>query len=351
MTKISCYQRVTIVSIFLLFLSSLAGAQEFNCDNLKKVIQVAASDSTMQSLRGDKEENKIDKGENYKGNVLLWKQETDVFQTEDVQYDTQEKRFNYEASVMVPYGDDEAGKKETEKLKVLLQSCLDSNWILKAEASEVFDSVFYFKNTSNYAEIELKQSSGTILLSCYNDPKNAQKCISGDCDNYLGIVRYFNDDVYSGSFLNGDATGTGYLVSHSSHYDYTGDFVDGQVQGFGTIRDKNGKAIRSGIFIDGKMVKIDTALKTCQYGNCLDGMGLSVTNYGYYIGNFKDGVYDGLGEYVTPKTTSYGTYTNGQLEGQGIFSDKDGSVTFSNFKGNKQSGDYEKCNVDRTTIK
>ena len=167
MMNISFYQRILIISTFLLVHSSLVGAQGFDCDHLQQIIQVVASDATMQTLRGRKLENQV--LETYVGNVLLWNQKTDGSQNAYIQYNNDEKRYNYGASLSIDDGDDEQGKAETNKLKILLRSCLDSNWIVKTEASKVFDSIIYFRNISNYSVIELEQLAGTIFVTCYQE--------------------------------------------------------------------------------------------------------------------------------------------------------------------------------------
>ncbi len=147
---------------------------------------------------------------------------------------------------------------------------------------------------------------------------NAQ-CLSGDCVNGFGLLKYTNGEKYAGYFKNGKREGVGELDSangkmiHSGRWKddnylvikaecvsgdcmngygtyndalgsvYIGDFKDGKYQGKGILTQYDGK-IFNGWWKDGEWFE-----KGCLSGNCKDGYGTSIDEQGIYTGKFQYG--------------------------------------------------------------
>jgi hypothetical protein len=118
--------------------------------------------------------------------------------------------------------------------------------------------------------------------------------------------------------------------------------------------DENNKAIKTGFFFKGDTVAIDQYKSGCQAGDCQNGFGVKFIIDNIYIGNFKDGQPDGLGETIIgsgeTQAVYFGHYKNGHSDGKGIFVNHKGNYTFGNYADMVARGKYEVDLTDRTTI-
>ncbi len=87
--------------------------------------------------------------------------------------------------------------------------------------------------------------------------------------------------------------------------------------------------------------------KSCVYGNCVDGRGTMelVTPYGNgeYVGNFRDGEFDGTGRLEIPlsfvaKAVYSGNWSRGIRSGRGKFWNGKGNLYIGEWLGNKRHG-------------
>ena len=73
----------------------------------------------------------------------------------------------------------------------------------------------------------------------------------------------------------------------------------------------------------------------------LSGYGRYISMHGYYIGDFKDDSYNGLGTFVCSDGTTYvGAYKDNMRHGQGKFTKADGTVFEGDWVEDKLNGDY-----------
>jgi len=118
----------------------------------------------------------------------------------------------------------------------------------------------------------------------------------------------------------------------------------------GALYDADNVELESGIFFKGNLVKVDTSLKTCQFGDCENGFGLKVVDGGYIVGNFKNGLSEGLSELATTQGTLYGYYRAGEANGKGIAISDQGDYTLANFVDGLATGKYEKIYANGTSL-
>ena len=107
---------------------------------------------------------------------------------------------------------------------------------------------------------------------------------------------------------------------------WSGGCKDGKASGPGVLAiSRSGKLVErnEGEFIDGKHT----------------GHGVRVNATGRYVGDFKDGLFDGIGVYVTSDGTRYdGEWKNGNFEGHGTLSFASGARYEGQFRANTLSG-------------
>ena len=135
------------------------------------------------------------------------------------------------------------------------------------------------------------------------------KCISGDCENGYGIYEALNYgiDRYEGWWKDGKCHGKGTFNSGIG-ISYVGEWKDGNYHGKGTYS----------YTIDGGQSrhKIAKEWAKLKYVGGKDGIldGITIT----YIGEFKDGEYDGKGKLTENYGYSYtGDFKNGKYHGKG----------------------------------
>jgi hypothetical protein len=344
---------IPVVSALLCCIFDFANAQQLSCDNLQQIIKVAAGDSTFQSLRGAEKENKYGKSKEYEGTVMLWHPDGYIIQGQYIEYIDLEHHYAYH-SVFDAGATGTSAKEETKTIVKMLTDCLGNGWLLKTDLQLILgDStlVYYLKNTSNYVVLKIMNLAGATHIDCYNDNKNSvPECIYGDCGDYFGSMHFFSEDTYSGTFIDGSLSGAGRLNWYSTKTAYEGSFIDNQIAGSGTMYNENNQAVQTGIFFKGNPVKVDMSNSGCQFGECQTGFGLKILFNAVYIGNFKDGLPDGLGETISDTTVYYGYYQKGQGVGKGILINSKGNYTFGNYVNAVAKGKYEVDFVDKTSL-
>src|SRR5262249_25333027 len=145
------------------------------------------------------------------------------------------------------------------------------------------DTITYLKNTSNYVVIRI-DGAADVNIECYNDRKGSTpQCITGDCGNYAGQLRFFSEDTYTGTFIDGSLSGFGTATWYASKNRYEGSFIDSQLAGYGTLYDANDKILKQGFFFKGDTATFIRNKEGCQLGNCQDGFGAKMISGDVYI--------------------------------------------------------------------
>ena len=201
---------VFVVALFLIFSFLLEStiAQELSCANVKEIVKIVAEDSTLHSITGAEIESKFAKVKEYKALRMFWTT-ADEMKDQYIRYSKDSHSYSYHA-FMITEGT--SGKEEAKNMEQSFKSCLGNDWFVKTEVNSSADSVYYLKNTATYVVIKIWSPIGDVLIECYNDSKNADECVMGDCDSYFGSRHYFTDDIYNGTFLDGSLTGVGRIA-------------------------------------------------------------------------------------------------------------------------------------------
>lgn len=136
------------------------------------------------------------------------------------------------------------------------------------------------------------------------------QCISGDCQNGIGILLKENGERYAGQFSQGKANGVGswYYLDGSQ---YTGRWKNGLREGEGVWRSSTGEE-QSGTWMRDRLVRsqatgtetmatrgqqdTETGRTGCVSGNCQNGEGTYILPDGsVYVGEFQAGEIHGVG--------------------------------------------------------
>ncbi|WP_295801292.1 hypothetical protein [Mucilaginibacter sp.] len=322
-----------------------ANAQQLSCDNLQRIIKVVASDSALTAIRGAEVADKYDKAKHYTPIVSLWVKSNE-FSSEFIKYDDDRHTFAYNTMVIT---EGTSGKGEARGMLAEFRKCLGNNWVLKNDVNRLGDSVYYLKSPADFVVIKIYASDDNDFVELYNESKKGDECILGNCDSNFGAKQFFNEDVYSGTFIEGGVSGMGSMKFYSNGSTYQGSFIDDQIAGYGSVYNEKNELVQSGIFFKGQVVAVDTTKKGCQFGNCENGFGLKVMDGGYYVGNFKNSLLDGLGELVLYKTYYYGNFTANQTNGKGILINKEGDYIFGDYKKGRLSGEFEWDYINKTS--
>ena len=190
-----------------------------------------------------------------------------------------------------------------------------------------------------------------------------QTCFEGNCQDGFG-KRDSQDNLYVGSFYNSKfdgpglrfsktngATTIGYFQEGSSHFSIV-EFQDGQLQfGYRKKNESTGNLVlhngfdfrESGLskFIDGRKYPFDFDFKSnaCLLGNCENGFGSEYfvflneakdTVAYLYVGNYKDGAWDGEGAYYEFESGDFfvGKFLDNAEWNGGIYNHEEGLATF-----------------------
>lgn len=136
------------------------------------------------------------------------------------------------------------------------------------------------------------------------------QCISGDCQNGIGILLLKGSERYAGQFSRGKMDGIGSWYYRDGRQ-YTGRWKNGLQDGEGILRSAQG-AKQAGIWAQGRMVEsrpvqentlinrggvtAQAEQKGCISGDCTDGEGTFVLSDGsVYVGQFRMGEIHGVG--------------------------------------------------------
>lgn len=160
---------------------------------------------------------------------------------------------------------------------------------------------------------------------CANDD---EAFVGKVCDGkYSGLGALIKgSDVYVGNFFEGKPSGDLTLYRSGTVY-YSGQWLNGTFDGEGTLYKEDG-SIKSGIWKSGTLISADVEvdLDAGRYEGYVfngkpDGFGkLSYKNKTEYEGEWKDGVWNGIGQYTTPNDTIVSEWANGKANGSTVYS-------------------------------
>lgn len=204
-----------------------------------------------------------------------------------------------------------------------------------------------------------------MLLSLTSTETLGQsKCISGDCQNGHGIMKFSKNSQFVGWFKNGLRDGYGYMKynngdtyvgewsenlrhGHGVHnyYDhpvrtrFAGEWKNNNIEGYGTMHKKKG-GFETGYWNKNQFSPIQES-RQCMDGNCQNGWGAYIANDGgFYLGNFKNGKPHGQGTAIYKMGTKYkGSFVNGKREGQGTYYQLGGNKYVGGWKAGKKDGE------------
>ena len=176
-------------------------------------------------------------------------------------------------------------------------------------------------------------------------PLNAQECVSGDCENGFGTMKFAEGSTYVGEFKDGLENGQG-VYTWPDGKKYEGEVKDGLENGFGTITFLDGSTyvgefkddLYNGrgtyTWPDGRMYEGE-----CK-NNMRDGYGTYILPDGNkYEGGWKDDLKDGFGILQLPDGTTYvGEFKDGFKNGRGSYTFSVGGTYVGEFKDDKWCG-------------
>jgi len=205
-----------------------------------------------------------------------------------------------------------------------------------------------------------------MLLLLASSGVLAQKsdCISGDCQNGHGEMKFGENSSYIGWFKNGLRDGYGYMTykngdsyvgewsenlrhghgvhnyrKHATRQRYAGEWKNNNIEGYGTMHKLAG-GFETGYWNKNQFSPIKES-KTCMDGNCENGWGAFIAkDGGFYIGNFKNGLPHGQGTATYKMGTRYkGGFINGKREGTGTYYQLGGNKYVGGWKADKKHGE------------
>lgn len=120
-------------------------------------------------------------------------------------------------------------------------------------------------------------------------------CINGDCKSGYGVAIYNDGSYYEGEWKNGYPNGQGklYLANGGT---YEGEFKKGRYNQYGILTRPNGSQ-KEGMWDMGSFIgEVNrNAMSGCISGNCENGYGIYVYDYGFYKGEWQNGKQHGRG--------------------------------------------------------
>jgi hypothetical protein len=206
---------------------------------------------------------------------------------------------------------------------------LQNHIIFRNAYSRYLNSFLFVMNSSS-----IKNAIFTAFLAVIVPVVVQAQCISGNCQNGSGVMRFSSGAVYTGEFVSGKIHGRG-VLDFTNGNRYSGDWQNGIREGQGKMSFKNGNQFE-GAFIHNRM----TGYGIMQYangdrykGNWLSDQPQGKGNYAFktkevYDGDFASGKFEGQGSMTYIDGARYtGGWKDNRKQGTGRFTATDGKVT------------------------
>ena len=239
----------------------------------------------------------------------------------------------------------------------------EGNWEkgLKHGKGILYDFIAGKKQEAIYKEGKIEQIISSTDLNENSDQTTSttakNNCISGDCQNGFGKVKYDNGDVYEGEFTNRTPNGEGHF-KWANGDSYKGSFQNGVIEGYGIIKSK--EVTYTGYlknnFPHGEGTKVlltGRIVKGSFQGGKLNGKGINTfANGDNSEGNYVDDSLEGFGSYVWSNGNKYeGEFKNGSMDG-GIYHDfSNGKKYEVIYKAGKVIQTISTTNLDKAVVK
>ena len=250
------------------------------------------------------------------------------------------------------YQEDHFFRKHPKIQETLQRITLPENVILKEECLQFEGSGYFLGNTNpirnNYGIMLYTVSHMYYIGKWVNNRKEGYGIlVSEDGSHYSGEWyrdkphgkgEYFNPDgswSYSGRWKYGEMDGEG-IERYPDGTEFRGNFKNSQKNGKGKFTFSNPKCTFRGMFVDDKATGrgIQQGLNYTYEGewkeNIIDGVGRCLYRdeagniVEEYIGQFKNGLKSGYGEYKFQNGQLYkGEWEEGQMKSVGVFVSKD----------------------------
>ena len=191
-----------------------------------------------------------------------------------------------------------------------------------------------------------------FLIFATNNILLADECVSGNCVNGQGTLKFADGNKYVGEFKDGSMHGRGTYITQDDAYKreayrYVGEWKNNKRNGQGKRIYENGGVIE-GEFKDDKLN--GQATLTIPNGNKyvgewkddeINGQGTyTYENGDKYVGEWKNGKYDGQGTLITKKGKRkyIGGWKDDEKNGQGTITYKDGTKYVGEWKEDRYDG-------------
>ncbi len=220
----------------------------------------------------------------------------------------------------------------------------------------------YFDISYFEEEEEEKKEVGFAVMTTMRKKPNTSptdNCVSGDCNNGWGKLKtdkvlligkfengklngigrkeYYNGSILEGVFRNNHINKFGLFRNERTNSLFLGNYINGFKSGLGFAIDESYKFARVGKYskdvLHEDLLLANTTVKNtengiCQY-DCTDGFGVYAFNNGdSYSGYFKNGAYNGPGVLKINNNVTFGNFTDGKLNGYGIFHGADNTTSY-----------------------
>lgn len=275
------------------------------------------------------------------------------------QSDTQVRYQFYDDRVTVTIINPQFVMSDGKRYNLSSDSPLETQRSLFQNILNIYHTAFFnYINIKDYLSLQSDKTQPSNLnykISTQYKPGMKTTCVSGDCQNGLGVADLGNEEFYVGYFSQGKMNGAGMMYHKKFKFMISGfyknNLMDGIIyeirngvsfsgyvsqgipQGDGFFIKDN--MMNGGNFQNGKIVDLHPYIKLsstpdyCQFGTCSDDL----SRYTYADGSFYIGFYKGgkktMGIIDYKNGDSYvGEFSNDKLNGQAFFNYNNREIIF-----------------------
>lgn len=185
-----------------------------------------------------------------------------------------------------------------------------------------------------------------------NSSTKKMGCITGNCVNGIGKYVWVDGNTYVGEFKDDQVTGFGTFYYHNNDV-YVGTRKNTKRHGYGKYISNNGNItssyVNNGVETNTKVedykaiYDVDKTKRGCISGDCENGQGIYIFTGKWdgdiYIGMWKNGVMDGVGNYYYKSGAIYtGEWKNNKMNGRGSYLYENKDTFVGNWKDSNKHG-------------